>query len=84
MFPTVVIDTAAVAIVKLADEEFGGIVTELGTDAAGLALDKFTIIPVDGAAAVKVTVPVTFCPPVMLAGFKASELKLGWLVCAGL
>jgi hypothetical protein len=84
MFPTVVVDTAAVVMVKFADEAFAGIVTELGTDAAVLAFDKLTIVPVDGAAAVRVTVPAVFCPPGTLAGFKTSELKLGWLVCAGL
>ena len=84
MFPIVVIDTADVVMVKFADEEFGGIVTELGTDAAVLALDKLTIVPADGAVPVRVTVPVAFCPPVTLAGFKISELKLAWLVCAGL
>ena len=84
MFPTVIVDTAAVVMVKFADEAFDGIVTELGTDAAVLALAKLTIVSVDGAAAVRVTVPVAFCPPVTLGGFKTSELKLGWLVCTGL
>ena len=38
MFPAVVVLTGVVLIVKLTDDEFAGTVTELGTEAAGLAL----------------------------------------------
>ena len=76
--------TVVVLMVKLADEEFAGIVIELGTDAAGLALDSVTTTPPEGAVAVRVTVPVALCPPVILDGFNTSELKLGCAVCAGL
>ena len=38
MLPTVVVDAAAVVMVKFADEEFGGIIPELGSDAAVLVL----------------------------------------------
>jgi len=80
----VVAVTAVVVMVKLADDEVAGITTELGTDAAELALDSVTATLPEGAVAVRVTVPVAFCPPVMLDGFNTSELKLGCAVCAGL
>ena len=76
--------TVVVLMVKLADEEFAGIVIELGTDAAGLALERLTSAPADGVGPVRFTVPVALCPPVIVDGFKPTELKLGCDVCAGL
>ncbi len=38
-----------------------------------LLLESVTVAPPDGAAAVKVTVPVDEFPPVTLVGFKVSE-----------
>ena len=84
MFPTVVAPTGVVLTVKLADDEFAGTVTELGTEAAGLALAKPTSAPPVGAGAVKLTVPVVACPPVTLEGFRASELRLACPVAGGL
>ena len=79
-----VVVTVVVLMVKLADEEFAGIVIELGTDAAGLALERLTSAPADGVGPVRFTVPVALCPPVIVDGFNTSELKLGCAVCAGL
>jgi hypothetical protein len=84
IFPAVVALTEVVFMVKLVDEEFAGTVTELGTVAAGLALDKVTSAPPDGAGEVKAMVPVAVCPPITVNGFKPSEFKLAWLVGAGL
>jgi hypothetical protein len=58
MFPIVVELTAVVFIWKFVDEALGGTVTELGTVAAGLALDSVTSAPPAGAAPVRVTAPV--------------------------
>jgi hypothetical protein len=51
------------------------IVTEAGTVAEALLLASVTTAPPVGAAAVKVTVPVTDVPPVTLAGLTVTELK---------
>lgn len=76
IFPAVVAPTEFVFTVKFADELFGATVTELGTVAPGLALARVTTAPPAGAGPVKLTVPVALCPPVTVAGFKASEFKL--------
>ena len=84
MFPAVVALTEVVFTVKFADTLLNGTVTELGAVAAGLALDKLTSAPPEGAGPVKLTVPVTVWPPVTVEGFKLSELRLAGAVCAGL
>jgi hypothetical protein len=43
-------------------------ITDGGTPAAGLLLDKLTGMPPDGAGALNVTVPVALCPPVTAGG----------------
>jgi hypothetical protein len=84
MFPALAELTEVVFTVKFADALLNGTVTELGTVAAGLALDKFTSAPPEGAGTVKLTVPVTAWPPVTVEGFKPRELRLAGAVCAGL
>ena len=84
MFPTVVELTAVVFTAKLADDELAGTVTELGTDAAGLALDKLTSAPVDGAAAVRLTVPVADWPPLTVDGLTITEFNAAGPTGAGL
>lgn len=84
MFPALVALTEVVFTVKLIDEVFAGTRTELGTVAAGLALDKLTSAPPDGAGPVKLTVPIVVCPPVTVEGFKPSAFKLAWAVGAEL
>jgi hypothetical protein len=50
MLPTVVELTAEVFTAKFTDDALPGTVTEVGTDAAGLALAKVTMAPFAGAA----------------------------------
>jgi hypothetical protein len=50
MFPTVVEPTVVVFTVKFAEVVLAGTVTELGTVAAGLALDSVTTAPLAGAS----------------------------------
>ena len=66
--------TACVLTVKLALVDPAGMVTVAGTLAALLLLESATCAPPDGAAALRVTVPVDDCaPPVTLVGFSVSE-----------
>ena len=66
--------TACVLTVKLALPAPAGMVTVAGTLAALLLLESATCAPPEGAAALRVTVPVDDCaPPVTLVGFKVSE-----------
>jgi hypothetical protein len=66
--------TACVLTVKLALLTPAGMVTLAGTLAALLLLESATCAPPDGAAALRVTVPVDDCaPPVTLVGFSVSE-----------
>jgi len=66
--------TACVLIVKLALLAPAGMVTLAGALAALLLLESATCAPPDGAAALRVTVPVDDCaPPVTLVGFSVSE-----------
>jgi len=63
---TALLVTAKVAVVAPA-----AMVTETGAVAAALLLESVTTEPPAGAAAVSVTVPVLFAPPVTVAGFNA-------------
>jgi len=66
--------TACVLTVKLALLAPAGMVTVAGTLAALLLLESATCAPPEGAAALRVTVPVDDCaPPVTLVGFSVSE-----------
>jgi hypothetical protein len=69
--------TLDVATVNVALELPAGMATVAGTVAVGELLDKLTVIPPAGAAAVKLTVPVDELPPGTLAGFSVTELKAG-------
>ena len=75
MLPAVVELTEIVVTGKFADVAVAGTVTELGTVAAGFALDKLTNAPTAGAGPVKFTVPVVDCPPVTLEGFTLTALN---------
>jgi len=75
MFPTVVEPTVVVLTVKFAEVALAGTVTELGTVAAGLALDSVTTAPLAGAGPVRLTVPVADWPPVTLEGVTLNEFK---------
>jgi len=66
--------TACVLTVKLALLAPAGMVTVAGALAALLLLESATCAPPEGAAALRVTVPVDDCaPPVTLVGFSVSE-----------
>src|SRR5437762_3469446 len=69
---TVVVATLNVAVVAPA-----ATVTEAGTVAAVLLLASITTAPPAGAAALSVTVPVLFAPPVTVAGFSVIEASTG-------
>src|SRR6266550_3412104 len=66
--------TALVATVKVALVAPAATVTLAGVLATVvLLLERVTAAPPDGAAALKVTVPVDEFPPVTLVGFRVSE-----------
>jgi hypothetical protein len=65
---TVLVETLNVAVVLPA-----ATVTEAGTVADALLLESETETPPEGAAPLKVTVPVAAVPPVTLAGLTESE-----------
>jgi hypothetical protein len=52
-------------------------VTFAGTVAAALLLDNATTVPPVGAAAVSVTVPVEFAPPITALGFSVNDEGTG-------
>ena len=76
----VVLLTAVVVTVNVADVEPDGTVTLLGTLADELLLLKLTTLPPDGAAALNVTVPVEPFPPTTLVGFNDTEETVGPLL----
>lgn len=84
MLPAVVELTVDVFTTKFADEAAAGTVTELGTDAAGLALAKLTTAPIAGAAPARVTVPLADCPPVTLEGLTLTSLRTAGSAAGGL
>jgi mannose/fructose-specific phosphotransferase system component IIA len=65
--------TALVATVNVAVLLPATTVTEAGTVAEALLLERETAAPPVGAAALKVRVPVTDVPPVTLAGFTLTD-----------
>src|ERR671923_1331864 len=84
MFPMVVVPTVVVLTKKFAELALAGTVTELGTVAAGLALDRATSAPLAGAGPVKLTVPVADCPPTTLEGFTPREFNAAGPTAGGL
>jgi hypothetical protein len=74
MFADCALVTFLVETVKVARVEPAGTVTLAGTVAAAvLSLDKETTKPPEGAAEVRVTVPVAEFPPTMSIGLTVSE-----------
>src|SRR5690242_21457005 len=77
MIATVPTVTIFVATVKVAVVAPTATVTEAGTVAAlVLLLVNATTAPPTGAAALSVTVPVLFAPPVSVAGFSVIEASV--------
>ena len=78
MVTCVVLETCWVAMVKLAEDCPAGTVMEPGTLATdGLLLLNCTVKPPEGAAAVRVTVPVLLLPPTTVLGFSVRLLSEG-------
>src|SRR5437762_10932958 len=78
MIATVPTVTVFVATVNLAVVAPAATVTDAGTVAAlRLLLVNATTAPPAGAAALSVTVPVLFAPPVSVAGFSVIEASAG-------
>src|SRR5436309_9666988 len=83
MFATMATVTVLVATVNVAVAAPAATVTEVGTVAAlGLLLVNATTAPPAGAAALSVTVPVLFAPPVSVAGFRVIEASAGLTISA--
>src|SRR5512133_3453102 len=77
MIATVPTVTIFVATVNVAVVAPAATVTDGGTVAAlGLLLVNVTTAPPAGAAALSVTIPVLFAPPVSVAGFSATEASV--------
>ena len=73
-----VLRTALVVTEKVAVVAPGGTVTLDGTVATFvLLLESWTVIPVDGAAPLRVTVPVDELPPTTADGFKLNDSNAG-------
>jgi hypothetical protein len=84
MLPIVVELTTEVFTTKFTDDVSAGTVTELGTDAAGLALAKVTVAPFAGAEPVRLTVPVADWPPVTLEGATLTAFRAAGPAVGGL
>ena len=53
-------------------------ITLAGTVADALSLPSAIVAPPGGGAAVRLTVPVEFCPPVTTDGLAVTELSWAW------
>ena len=74
MLTVVVVTTELVVTANVVDVLPAGTVTLGGTwAAAALLLERVTVAPPDGAAPLRVTVPVEGLPPVTLVGFRETE-----------
>src|SRR5438270_12277522 len=83
MIATVPTVTVFVATMNVAVVAPAATVTEAGTVAAlRLLLVNATTAPPAGAAALSVTVPVLFAPPVTVAGFNVIEASAGLTISA--
>src|SRR5438067_12698140 len=83
MIATVPTVTVFVATMNVAVVAPAATVTDAGTVAAlRLLLVNATTAPPDGAAALSVTVPVLFAPPVTVAGFNVIEASAGLTISA--
>src|SRR6266487_6588636 len=83
MIATVPTVTVFVATVNVAVVAPAATVTDAGTVAAlRLLLVNATTAPPAGAAALSVTVPVLFAPPVSVAGFSVIEASAGLTISA--
>jgi len=72
--------TAVVVIVNVAVVLPAGTATVAGTAAAELLSDRDTVVPPEGAAPFRVTVPVEELPPITVLGLKLKPLTEGGLI----
>src|SRR5579883_1203073 len=77
MVAVVLVDTEIVVMVNVADVCPEATVTFAGTLAALELLESETDAPPEGAAPLRVTVPVEVAPPVTLVGLTVSEDRFG-------
>lgn len=84
MFAVVDVPTRAVVVVKVAVVEPALTVTDTGTVALGLSLERETTVPPVGAAAANVTLPIEELPPTTLAGFNVKAEIIGVIVSVAL
>ena len=69
--------TACVVTVKVAVDLPAATLTEVGTSAIELLLDKLIRMPPAGAALRRLTVPVDETPPITAVGFSENEASAG-------
>ena len=69
--------TGVVAIGNVAELRPALTITLAGTVAEALSLPSAIVAPPAGAGAVRLTVPVEFCPPVTTDGLAATEPSWG-------
>ena len=67
--------TGVVAIGNVAELAPALTITLAGTVAEALSLSSAIVAPPAGAGAVRLTVPVEFCPPVTTEGLAVTELS---------
>ena len=69
--------TGVVAIGNVAELAPALTITLAGTFAEALSLPSAIVAPPAGAGALRLTVPVEFCPPVTTEGLAVTELSWG-------
>ena len=70
--------TGVVAMGNVAEPAPALTSTLAGTVAEALSLPSAIVAPPGGAGAVRLTLPVEFCPPVTTDGFAVTELSWAW------
>lgn len=78
----VVVETAIVVTVKVADVDPAATVVDAGTEALELPEDKVTDVPPVGAGPLSVTVPVEGLPPVTDVGLSLTPLSPGGVIAS--
>ena len=74
------VETATVLAVNVAVVDPAATVTEAGTVALALLLERVTVKPPVGAVPLRVTVPVLEEPPITEVGLRTSEEMVGAVI----